>query len=29
MDIHKIVKKLSRKSSNVFDLEDLAEFVDP
>lgn len=29
MDIHKIVKKLSTKSSNIFDLDDLAEYVDP
>lgn len=29
MDFHKIVKKLSKSSSKVFDLEDLAEYVDP
>lgn len=29
MDIHKIVKKLSKKKGAVLDLEDLSEYVDP
>lgn len=29
MDMHKIVKKMSRKSSKAFDLSDIAEYVDP
>lgn len=29
MDIHKIVKKLSKKNGIVLDLEDLSEYVDP
>ncbi len=29
MDIHKIVKKLSKKTGVAIDLEDLAEYVDP
>ena len=29
MDIHKIVKKLSKKGAKAIDLQDLAEYVDP
>lgn len=29
MDIHKIVKKMSKKGSKAFDLQDLSEYVDP